>query len=171
MGSNTEIRFRGFPVNLVGSLLQVGDAAPEFTSLVGLEQITLAKTPSKPRLFSVIPSLDAGVCNMQVHRFNDELVKLGDSAAGYLFSLDLPFAQKRFCIAEKIHSVIPVSDCYNRSFGAAYAVLLEGLPMPLLTRAVFVLDSQAIIRHVEYVEELANQPDYEQALTVLKSLI
>src|SRR5208283_1990963 len=131
--------------------LKVGDQAPDFECLKGLELVKLANTPAKARLFSVVPSLDTPVCSMQTKKFSDSVAALKDKVSCYTVSLDLPFAQKRFCDAEKIANIQNLSDVHNHSFGKNYGVLLEGLPLPLLTRAIFVVDKNNKIAYCEYV--------------------
>ena len=99
--------------------------------------VTLAATPKKARLFSVVPSLDTPVCSMQTKKFDEAIASMKDQVACYTISLDLPFAQKRFCTTEKITNMQTLSDVHNQSFGKNYGVLLEGLPIPLLCRADF----------------------------------
>jgi len=164
-----QVTFKGGPVTLVGPELKVGDSAPNFECVTGLEVKTLASTPSKARLFSVVPSLDTGVCSAQTKKFDESLASLKDTVASYTVSLDLPFAQGRFCTAEKVTNMQNLSDVRNHSFGKAWGVLLEGLPIPLLTRAVFVVDKNGKITYVEYVPEVTNHPDYDKALAALKA--
>ena len=164
-----QVTFKGGPVNLVGPALKAGDSAPNFECVTGLEIKTLAATPSKARLLSVVPSLDTGVCSAQTKKFDEALGALGDKVAAYTVSLDLPFAQGRFCTAEKVANMQNLSDVRNHSFGKNYGVLLEGLPIPLLTRAVFVVDKNNKITYVEYVSEVTNHPDYDKALAALKT--
>ena len=171
MGFGTDIRFKGRAMALAGKRIKVGMDAPDFRCLVGLELISLADTPHGIRIFSSVPSLDTPVCRLQTIRLNKELESLGDRISCYTFSLDLPFAQQRFCDSERITNLTVVSDAYDRSFGANYGTLLEGLPVPLLTRALFVLDKDNILRHVEYVAELTNEPDYDNALRVVRELL
>lgn len=166
-----QVTFKGGPVNLVGPELKVGDTAPDFKCLTGLEVKTLASTPAKARLFSVVPSLDTGVCSAQTKKFDESLAALKDQIAAYTVSLDLPFAQGRFCTAEKVTNIQNLSDVHNHSFGKAYGVLLEGLPLPLLTRAVFVVDKNNKITYVEYVPEVTNHPNYDAALAALKAAV
>ena len=118
----------------------------------------------------VVPSLDTGVCSQQTKRFSEDLKALGDSVVSYTVSLDLPFAQGRFCTAEGITNTITLSDTHNHSFGLNYGVLIEGLPLPLLTRAVFVVAQDGTIAHAEYVPEVTNHPNYEAAIAVLKKI-
>jgi thiol peroxidase len=163
------VTFKGEAKTLVGPQLKAGDKAPEFSVLNGLELVSLSKTPAKARLFSVVPSLDTGVCSMQTKKFEESLAALKDKVAAYTISLDLPFAQKRFCTAENISNMQTLSDVHNHSFGQNYGVLLEGLPLPLLSRAVFVVDKTGKITYAEYVPEVTNHPNYDQALAALKA--
>lgn len=163
------VKFKDKPVNLVGPHLKAGDTAPDFECVAGLEVQTLASTPKKARLFSVVPSLDTGVCSQQTHKFDETLGALGDKVAAYTVSLDLPFAQGRFCTAEKIANMKNLSDVRNHSFGKNYGVLIEGLPIPLLCRAVFVVDKNNKITYVEYVPEVTTLPNLEAAMAALKA--
>ena len=164
-----QVTFKNSPVNLVGPALKPGDTAPDFECVTGLEVKTLASTPNKARLFSVVPSLDTGVCSAQTKKFDESIASLKDAVACYTVSLDLPFAQSRFCTAEKVANMTNLSDVRNHSFGKNYGVLLEGLPIPLLTRAVFVVDKNNKITYVEYVPEVTNHPDYDKAIAALKA--
>jgi thiol peroxidase len=164
------VTFKGQPQTVVGPQLKAGDQAPEFTCVSGsLELVGLGKTPAKVRLFSVVPSLDTGVCSMQTKKFEQELAGLKDKVASYTISLDLPFAQKRFCSAENISTMQTLSDVHNHSFGQNYGVLIESLPLPLLTRAVFVVDKTGKITYVEYVPEVTSEPNYTNAMAALKA--
>lgn len=162
------VTFKGEGKTLVGPQLVVGDKAPDFKCLSGLAPVTLADTPAKARLFSVVPSLDTPVCSTQTKKFEDGLAALGDKVACYTVSLDLPFAQKRFCTAENIKSMQTLSDVHNHSFGTGYGVLLEGLPLSLLARSVFVVDQAGTVTYVEYVPEVTSEPNYAAALEALK---
>ena len=161
--------FKGSPLTLVGPELKPGDKAPDFTCLNGLELLTLAGTPAKARLFSAVPSLDTPVCSLETKKFNEALAALKDKVAAYTISLDLPFAQKRFCGAENITNMQTLSDVHNHSFGQSYGVLIEGLPLPLFSRAVFVVDKDGKITYAEYVPEVASEPKYDAALAALKA--
>jgi len=164
------VTFKGNPLTLVGPQLKVGDKAPDFACVsAGLEVVNLAKTPAKARLFSVVPSLDTPICSEQTKKFDKAIADLKDQVACYTISLDLPFAQKRFCSAENISNMQTLSDTKDQSFGKAYGVLIEGLPMPLLSRAIFVLDKAGKITYVEYVPEVASHPNYEKAEAALKA--
>jgi thiol peroxidase len=166
-----KVTFKNNPVKLVGPELKAGDTAPEFECVTGLEIRNLASTPKKARMFSVVPSLDTGVCSAQTHKFDESIAALKDQVACFTVSLDLPFAQGRFCTAEKIANMQNLSDVRNHSFGKAYGVLIEGLPIPLLTRAVFVVDKNNKITYVEYVPEVTSHPNYDAALAALKAAI
>src|SRR5439155_24356746 len=164
------VTFKGKPLALVGPQLKVGDKAPDFACVTaGLEVVGLAKTPGKTRLFSVVPSLDTPVCSEQTKRFEQGLVALKDKVASYTVSLDMPFAQKRFCTAENISNFQTLSDVHNHSFGQNYGVLIEGLPIPLLSRAVFVVDGGGKITYAEYVPEVTSHPNYDNDLVALRA--
>ncbi len=163
------VTFKGNPVTLVGPQLKKGDRAPDFACLKVLDVVHLSQTPAKARLFSVVPSLDTGVCSMQTKKFNEALAALKDKVACYTISLDLPFAQKRFCETEGITNLESLSDTHDHSFGQNYGVLIEGLPLPLLTRAVFVLDKNGTVTHAEYVPEVTSHPNYDAAVAALKA--
>lgn len=163
------VTFKGEGKTLVGPQIKPGDKAPDFKCLNGLAPVTLADTPAKARLFSVVPSLDTPVCSLQTKKFEDGLAALGDTVACYTVSLDLPFAQKRFCSAEGVKSMQTLSDVHNQSFGTGYGVLLEGLPLALLARSVFVVDKSGTVTYVEYVPEVTSEPNYAAALEALKA--
>ena len=164
------VTFKGNAVNLAGPELKAGDAAPDFAGLQGLNTVSLADTPAKARLFSVVPSLDTGVCSMQTKKFDEGLKALGDSVAAYTVSLDLPFAQSRFCTAEAISTFKTVSDVHDHSFGKNWGVLIEsGLPLKLLARSVFVVDKAGKVTYAEYVPEVTSHPNYDAALAALQA--
>ncbi len=165
------VTFKGGAVHLAGKQLAVGDKAPDFKCLgAGLAAKTLADTPAKARLFSVVPSLDTPVCSLQTKKFAEAIDLLGDKVACYTVSLDLPFAQGRFCENEKINSMHNLSDVHDHSFGKNYGVLIESLPLKLLTRAVFVVDAHGVVKHAEYVPEVTSHADYEAALAALRAV-
>ena len=163
------VTFKGGPVTLVGPQLKPGDKAPDFKALKGLDFVSLADTGVKARMFSVVPSLDTPVCGTQTKKFEDGIKTLGDKAACYTVSLDLPFAQKRFCADAGVSAMQTLSDVHNHSFGENYGVLIEGLPLPLLTRSVFVVDKAGTITYVEYVPEVTSEPNYDAALRALQA--
>src|SRR5262249_27843565 len=169
-GRKGEVTFKGNPVTLAGHKLKVGDKAPDFTCVgAGLAVVTLADTRGKARLFNVVPSLDTPVCNKQTKKFAEELQSLGDKVAAYTVSLDLPFAQGRFCTEAKIENIKNLSDVHDHSFGEHFAGLIKGVPIPLLARAVFVVDAGGKITYAEIVPEIAQEPNYEPALAALRS--
>ncbi len=168
------VTFKGTPMTLVGPEIKVGDKAPDFACVNGpMGTVTLKDTPAKARLFSVVPSLDTGVCSMQTRKFETVVAGLEDKVASYTFSLDLPFAQKRFFGDEQhpIKNMQALSDVHDHSFGQNYGVLLEGLSLPLLSRAVFVVDAAGVVQYVEYVSEVTNEPNYDKTLAALKAII
>ena len=164
------VTFKGNPITLVGPALAAGDKAPPFNCLNGgLEVVTLDKTPAMPRLFSVVPSLDTPTCSLQTKKFDEALNGWDGKLACYTVSLDLPFAQKRFCTSEGVAHMQTLSDVHNHSFGKNWGVLLEGLPMALLTRAVFVVNKDGVLTYVQVVPEVTAHPDYDAALKALEA--
>ena len=161
------ITFKGNPVTLLGQEVKVGDTAPDFTVLANdLSPVTLADSKGKVRLISVVPSIDTGVCDAQTRRFNEEAAKL-DNVQILTVSVDLPFAQKRWCASAGIDKVQTVSDHRDLSFGEAYGVAIQELR--LLARAVFVVDSNDKVTYVEYVSEATDHPNYEAAVEAAKA--
>ncbi len=161
------ITFKNNPVTLLGNEVKVGDTAPDFTVLANdLSPVTLADSKGSVRLISVVPSIDTGVCDAQTRRFNEESASLGNVKV-LTVSVDLPFAQKRWCGANGIENVQTVSDHRDLSFGEAYGVHIKELR--LLARAVFVVDSNDKVTHVEYVSEATNHPNYEAAIEAVKA--
>lgn len=164
-----QITFKKGPVTLIGNEVKVGDQAPEFTVLANdLSPVSLKDSEGKIRLFSVVPSLDTGVCDAQTRRFNEEAANLGNDVVIYTVSVDLPFAQKRWCGAAGIDAVQTVSDHRDLSFGEAYGVYIKELR--LLARAVFVVDATGKVTYVEYVSEATDHPNYEAAIAAVKAL-
>jgi thiol peroxidase len=160
--------FKGGPLDLVGPELNVGDKAPDFEAVdKGLQPVNLAATGSGVRIFSVVPSLDTPVCDIQTKRFNDEAAK-NPAIAFYSISMDLPFAQNRWCNSFGVDNVKMVSDHKFASFGQAYGTLIKDWRIE--SRALFVVDQNNVLRHVEYVSEVANHPDYDKAIAVAKGL-
>jgi thiol peroxidase len=161
-----KVTFKGNPVTLLGSEVKVGEKAPNFTVLANdLSPITLEDTKGHVRLISVVPSLDTGVCDAQTRRFNEEATKL-DHVKVLTISVDLPFAQKRWCGAAGIENVQTLSDHRDLSFGEAFGVVIQELR--LLARAVFVIDSNNKVTYAEYVSEATNHPNYEAAIEAAK---
>ena len=158
---------RGNPLTVLGPALKPGEKAPDFKAVDdSLKDVNLAGTGSGVRIFSVVPSLDTPVCDAQTKRFNEEAGKLPDVKI-YTFSMDLPFAQKRWCGAYGVDHVKMVSDHRDGSFGEAYGTLIKDLR--IMSRAIFVVDKNNVIRHVEYVKEVADHPDYEAALAAARA--
>jgi thiol peroxidase len=164
------ITMKGNPLVLVGPALKVGDSAPD-VELVGndLQPVKLSSLGRKVFLYASVPSLDTPVCDMETRRFNEAAANLSDDVAIITISMDLPFAQKRWCGAAGIDKVVTLSDHRDASFGESYGVLIKN--MRLLARAVFVLDAARTIRYLEIVNEVTKEPDYEAALSAVKELI
>lgn len=161
------VTFKGNQVTLVGTEVKVGDKAPEFTVLGNdLSPVTLESSAGKVRIFSVVPSIDTGVCDAQTRKFNEEAANL-DNVSVITVSVDLPFAQKRWCAAAGLENVVTVSDHRDLSFGEAYGVYIKELR--LLARSVFVVDSQDKVTYVEYVPESTDHPNYEAAIEAAKA--
>ena len=157
---------RGDPKTLIGPELKPGDKAPDFSVVdTSLKPVTLAGTGDHVRIFSVVPSLDTPVCDAQTKRFNEEAAKL-PSVDIYTVSMDLPFAQKRWCGAFGVDNVKMLSDHKDGSFGSQYGTLIKELH--LLARCVFVVDKNDNVTYVEYVKEVAEQPNYEAALAAAR---
>lgn len=158
---------RGNPFTLIGPEIKVGDKAPDFTAVDGsLKPVHLSDTGSKTRIFSVVPSLDTPVCDAQTKRFNEEAAKLKDVDI-YTVSMDLPFAQKRFCNSFALDNVKMLSDHRDGSFGESYGTLIKELR--ILSRAIFVVDPENKVKYVEYVPEVGDSPNFEAALAAAKS--
>ncbi|MFO0959066.1 MAG: thiol peroxidase [Isosphaeraceae bacterium] len=165
-----EVTLKGNPIALAGPKLKPGDKAPDFTCATGMMSTSsLADTSGKARLFNVVPSLDTPVCSIQTKKFNESLAAMGDKIAAYTVSVDLPFAMGRFCGDNKVTVLQNLSDARDHSFGKNYGVLIEGLALPLLARAIFVVDPSNTITYVEIVPEIAQEPNYEPALAALKA--
>ncbi len=160
---------KGNPLTLIGPELKAGDKAPDFEVVDNsLSTVNLKQTGNSVRIMSVVPSLDTPVCDAQTKRFNDELAKLSGLEV-FTVSMDLPFAQKRWCGAFGVDRVKMLSDHKNGSFGTSYGTLIKELRIE--SRAIFVVDKDNVIRHVEYVKEVADHPDYEAALKAARSLL
>ncbi len=159
---------RGNPLTLVGPELKSGDKAPDFSLLSNdLKPVTLGDSAGKIRILSVVPSLDTPVCDQQTRRFNEEAAKLAGVEI-LTISMDLPFAQKRWCGAAGVDKVRTLSDHRDASFAQAYGTLIKELRLE--SRAVFVVDKGGTLRHVEYVKEVAEHPNYDAVLASAKSL-
>lgn len=162
------VTFAGNPAVLVGDEVKVGDKAPVFKSLKNdLSEFSFDEVKGKKVIISAVPSVDTGVCEAQTKRFNEEADKLENTVI-LTVSVDLPFAQGRFCAAEGIKNLTVLSDHRDLDFGHKYGLELEGLR--LLSRAIFVIDEEGVVRYVEYVPEVTNHPDYDKALAAVKAL-
>jgi thiol peroxidase len=164
------ITFKGNPMTLLGPELKVGAQAPEFTVVDnGLNKITLESYAGKIKVISAVPSLDTPVCDMETRRFNQEAADLPEQVAVLTVSLDLPFAQKRWCGAAGIDRVTTLSDYQERSFALTYGVLIKELK--LLSRSIFVIDRDNIIRYIQHVPEVTREPDYTAVLAAVRTLL
>jgi thiol peroxidase len=164
------ITFKGNPFTLLGPQLKVGDKAPDFAVVDnGLASVSLASSTGKIRIISSVPSLDTPVCDTETRRFNQEAASLPGDVVVLTISLDLPFAQKRWCGAAGIDKVTTLSDYRERSFGQNYGVLIKELL--LLTRAIFVVDAKDVIRYIQIVPEVTSEPDYTAVITAAKALL
>ncbi len=167
---NGVITMKGNPLTLIGPGLKVGDKAPDVELLDNdLHPVSLYSFQKKACILASVPSLDTPVCDMETRRFNEEATNLGDEVAIVTISMDLPFAQKRWCGAAGIDKVITLSDHRDAAFGKEYGVLIKELR--LLARAVFVVDRDSKITYIEIVREVTDEPDYQAALTALKTLV
>jgi len=160
-----KVTFQGNPLTLEGTQVKVGDTAPDFTVVNNdLNPLKLSDTKGK-RVFLTVPSLDTPVCDTEVRRFNQEAANLGDVTI-YTISMDLPFAQARWCGGAGIDKVVTASDYKDREFGKNYGVYINELG--LLSRAVFVVDENNKVTYVEYLNEITDEPNYDNALAALK---
>jgi len=167
--SNRTTGIKGTQFKLEGPELKPGEKAPDFKlqkrSEGGFEDVSLANYAGKTLLLSVVPSLDTSVCAIQTKTFNERASKLPDNVAVLTVSTDLPFAQARFCGAEGIDKIQTASDHRDASFGKSYGVLIsEGPFQRVLSRAIFVVGPDGLLKHVEYVPEVPDQPNYDAAL-------
>lgn len=164
------VTFAGNPIALLGKEVKVGDKAPAFTVLDnGLGEKTLADYAGKVKVISVVPSLDTGVCDAQTRWFNQNVSKLGEIVVVLTVSVDLPFAQKRWCGAAGIDQVETLSDHRDLSFGENYGFVLEGLR--LLSRGIVVIDKDDVVRYVEYVPEVTSAVNFDAAEAATKALV
>jgi len=164
------ITIHGNPLTLIGNPVKEGDKAPDFTVLDNdLNPVNLSAYKGKVCVISSVPSLDTPVCDMETRRFNTEAGKLSDDVVILTVSMDLPFAQKRWCGAAGVTKVKTLSDHRDASFGNAYGVLIKELR--LLARAVFVVDRKGTVRYVELVKEVTTEPNYDAVLQAVKKLV
>ena len=163
------VTFKGTPVTLSGNEVKVGQSAPDFKAQkADMSDYTLSSSSGKTRIIASVPSLDTPVCDAETKRFNEEAAKL-PGVEILCVSMDLPFAQKRWCGTANVDKVVTVSDHRYGSFGKGYGVLISGGPLDhLLARAVFVVGPDNKIKYVEYVKDIAQHPNYEAALAAAK---
>ena len=168
MEERTElVTMKGNPLTLMGSALQVGDKAPDAVLLNNdLQPVNLSDYRGQICVVSSVPSLDTPVCDMETRRFNQEAESLGQDVKILTVSMDLPFAQKRWCGAAGVNHVITLSDHRDAAFGKEFGVLIKELR--LLARAVFIIDREGVIRYIQLVQELSQEPDYDAILSALK---
>jgi thiol peroxidase len=163
------VTMKGKPLTLLGKELKVGDAAPDFEVVANdMSPVKLSSFKGKVCIICSVPSLDTSVCDIETRRFNEEAGKLGSDVTVLTISMDLPFAQKRWCGAAGVKNVQTLSDHRASSFGNAYGVLIKELR--LLARAVFVVDKNGTIRYIQIVNEVASEPNYEAVLEAIKGL-
>ncbi|MGD9161113.1 MAG: thiol peroxidase [Desulfobacteraceae bacterium] len=164
------ITMHGNPLTLTGNEVKTGESAPDATLLDNdLNPINITSYKGKVCVISSVPSLDTPVCDIETRRFNQEAEELGDDVVILTVSMDLPFAQKRWCGATGIDRVITLSDHRDASFGEAYGMLIKELR--LLARAVHVTDREGVIRYIQIVNEMSEEPDYAEVIEAIKKLI
>ena len=163
------ITFKGNPFTLLGAELKVGAKAPDFTVVDNsLAPVTLATYSGKIKVISAVPSLDTPVCDTETRRFNQEAAGLPENVVVLTVSLDLPFAQKRWCGAAGIDRITTLSDYQERSFAAAYGIMIKELK--LLARAVFIIDANDTVKYIQIVPEVTSEPDYAAAMAAVRAL-
>jgi thiol peroxidase len=163
------VTFKGNPITLTGTAVDVGDVAPDVTlTRPPFTPVKLSEARGKIVFISVTPSVDTGVCNKQVHAINERIASMGDVVA-WNVSVDLPFALSRFCGAEGIENVVALSDYKDREFGERFGVYMKELG--LLARSIFIVDRDGVVRYREIVPEMTTEPDYGTALEELQKLV
>jgi thioredoxin-dependent peroxiredoxin len=164
------VTMKGKAVTLLGPEITVGQKAPDFVAqATDLSDVRLSNLKGKVTLIASVLSLDTQVCDLEIRRFNKEAASLSSEVAILFISMDLPFAQRRFCGAHGIRGVYTLSDHRTADFGGKYGVLIKDLR--LLSRAIFIVDPEGIVRYVEYVKENGTEPDYDKALKALKEIV
>jgi thiol peroxidase len=167
--STGTVTMKGNPLTLIGSEVKVGKAAPDFVVIDNnLSPVNFSSYRGKVCILSSVPSLDTPVCSIETQRFNQEAAKLGPDIAILTISMDLPFAQKRWCAAEGVDKVQTLSDHRDASFGTSYGVLIKELR--LLARAVFIVDREGIVRYTQLVKEITQEPDYAAVIGAVGKL-
>lgn len=161
------VTLNGNPITLLGPSLGPGARAPAFTVVDGgFAPVSLADFAGKRKLINVVSSLDTSICELQTKRFHEEAAKLPEEVAVLTISMDLPFAQSRFCTTHGIQKIRVLSDYRDAAFGLAYGVLIK--ESRLLARSIFVVDAQDAIGYVQIVPEISSHPDYEAALAAVR---
>ncbi|HDQ41330.1 MAG TPA: thiol peroxidase [Desulfonatronum sp.] len=164
------ITLKGQPVTLIGNSIQEGDTAPDFHVMDNdMKPFSFSSINDKIAIITSVPSLDTPVCDLEARRFNQEAAKLGQDIQILVISMDLPFAQKRWCAAAGVTNVTTLSDHKDASFGTQYGVLIK--ETRLLARAVFVISPQRVVRYMELVREVGQEPNYEMALDAAKKML
>ena len=160
---------KGNPLTLTGNPVKVGDSAPDFEVLANdLSPVKLSSFAGKVCLISSVPSLDTSVCDIETKTFNEKAKALKDNVVVLTISMDLPFAQQRWCGAAGVKNVRTLSDHRKAEFGNAFGVLIKELR--LLARAVFIVDSKGVIQYIQIVDELTNEPNYDEVIEALKGI-
>lgn len=163
------ITIKGNPLTLAGGKLKIADQAPDAILLDNdLNPVNLSFYNGKVRIISSVPSLDTPVCDLETKRFNKEAGNLGDDVRILTISMDLPFAQKRWCGAADVKNIITLSDHRLASFGTSYGVLIKELR--LLARCIFIVNRENAIRYIQLVKEITQEPDYSAVLAELKKI-
>ncbi len=163
------VTFKGNPITLIGNEIKEGDTAPDFTVLsTDLNEVRLSDYKGKVVVIAVFPSVDTGVCALQLARFNQEAASFGNNVQLLSISADLPFALKRYCADKGIENALTVSDHKELDFGMKYGFVIKELR--LLSRGTVVIDKEGTVKYIEYVPEVGEHPDYEKALEVIKKL-
>jgi thioredoxin-dependent peroxiredoxin len=164
-----DVTFKGNPIRLTGSEIKVGQKAPDFkVQKTDMSDYTLGSSAGKTRIIAAVPSLDTPVCDLETRRFNQEASQLPDTEI-LVISMDLPFAQQRWCGAAGVDKLVTASDHRDASFSRNYGVLIQGGPLDqLAARAVFVVGPDDRVKYVQYVKEIAEQPDFDAALAAAR---
>lgn len=165
------VTLRGNPITLIGPEVKVGEPAPDFSVVDnGLQTVKLSDSRGKVLILSSVPSLDTPVCDTETRRFNEEASSIGDGIEVWTISMDLPFAQKRWCGAAGVDRVKTLSDFREREFSPSYGVLIKDGPLAGVgARAVFVVDKNGNVAHVEYVDDIAKEPDYSKVIDAART--
>jgi thiol peroxidase len=165
-----EITFQGNPLTLIGTEIKAGDSVPDVTLLANdLSPTQLSSYKGKVCVISVVPSLDTPVCDMQTRKFNEEAGNLGEDVVILTTSMDLPFAQSRWCGAAGVEKVVTLSDHRDAAFGDAFGLLIKELR--LLARAVLVADKDGTVQYVQLVKEVTEEPDYNAVIEAVRKLV